>query len=145
MKIHDKSSFIWGLVFLSPLPFFILGLLKADWWQWLLSIGLSAKFLYTGLSKSESRRQRIIAENYQSVSRTLFGKYAEIKTNLPWILTAVFFAFGLLLRFVFDVILPVWIVIAFVVLLTISVFYSIGLNDKITEQIDKEMVETDSE
>ena len=44
----------------------------------------------------------------------------------------------LFIRFVFDVIIPVWIAVFFVIVLTISVFYSIGIERKIAEYIDKE-------
>lgn len=37
-----------------------------------------------------------------------------------------------------DVIIPVWIAVFFVIVLTISVFYSIGIERKIAEYIDKE-------
>lgn len=61
-----------------------------------------------------------------------------IKTNLPWIITGSFFVITLFIRFVFDVIIPVWIAVFFVIVLTISVFYSIGIERKIAEYIDKE-------
>ena len=61
-----------------------------------------------------------------------------IKTNLPWIITGSFLVITLFIRFVFDVIIPVWIAVFFVIVLTISVFYSIGIERKIAEYIDKE-------
>ena len=61
-----------------------------------------------------------------------------IKTNLPWVITGSFFVITLFIRFVFDVIIPVWIAVCFVIVLTISVFYSIGIERKIVEYIDKE-------
>lgn len=61
-----------------------------------------------------------------------------IKTNLPWIITGSFFVITLFIRFVFDVIIPVWIAVFFVIVLAISVFYSIGIERKIAEYIDKE-------
>ena len=60
------------------------------------------------------------------------------KTNLPWFITGGFFTVTLLIRFLFDIVIPVWIAVCFVIVLTISVFYSIGLNREITEYIDKE-------
>ena len=137
MKIYDKKFFVWGVIFFIPLPLFILGIVKADFWQWFLSIGLSAKFLYAGLSKAESERQNDIRKSYQRVSQELFGKYAGIKTNLPWVITGAFFTVTLLIRFVLDIVIPVWIAVCFVIVLAISVFYSIGLDRKIIECIDK--------
>lgn len=78
------------------------------------------------------------SKNYQGVSQKLFGKYVIIKTNLPWIITGSFFVITLFIRFVFDVIIPVWIAVFFVIVLAISVFYSIGIERKIAEYIDKE-------
>ena len=94
--------------------------------------------MFARLSKQESERQDNIENNYQSVSQKLFGKYAWIKTNLPWFITGGFFTVTLLIRFLFDIVIPVWIAVCFVIVLTISVFYSIGLNREITEYIDKE-------
>ena len=88
--------------------------------------------------KFENERQERIEKNYQGVSQKLFGKYVIIKTNLPWIITGSFFVITLFIRFVFDVIIPVWIAVFFVIVLTISVFYSIGIERKIAEYIDKE-------
>ena len=138
MKIYNKKFFIWGIIFFIPLPLFVLGVIEADLLQWFLAVGLSAKFLYAGLSKEESKRQADIRKNYGRVSHQLFGKYAWIKTNLPWIITVAFFTVTLLIRFVLDRIIPVWIVVCFVIALAICVFYSIGLDREITEQIDKE-------
>ena len=138
MKIYNKKYFIWGIIFFIPLPLFVFGVIKAELYQWFLSIGLSAKFLFAGLSKQESERQDNIENNYQSVSQKLFGKYAWIKTNLPWFITGGFFTVTLLIRFLFDIVIPAWIAVCFVIVLTISVFYSIGLNREITEYIDKE-------
>ena len=104
----------------------------------MLSIGISLKYLSVGLSKSENERQEKIEKNYQGVSQKLFGKYVIIKTNLPWVITGSFFSITLFVRFVFDVIIPVWIVVCFVIVLTISIFYSIGIERKIAEYIDKE-------
>ena len=137
MKIYNVKYFIWGIIFLIPLPLFAFGSIKADWWQWMLSIGISLKYLSVGLSKSENERQEKIEKNYQGVSQKLFGKYVIIKTNLPWVITGSFFSITLFVRFVFDVIIPVWIVVCFVIVLTISVFYSIGIERKIAEYIDK--------
>ena len=138
MKIYNVKYFIWGIIFLIPLPLFAFSSIKADWWQWMLSIGISLKYLSVGLSKSENERQEKIEKNYQGVSQKLFGKYVIIKTNLPWVITGSFFAITLFVRFVFDVIIPVWIVVCFVIVLTISVFYSIGIERKIAEYIDNE-------
>lgn len=138
MKIYNVKYFIWGIIFLVPLPLFAFGIIKADWWQWLLSIGISVKYLSIGLSKANHERQERIEKNYQTVSQELLGKYAAIKTNLPWVITGGFFAVTLFIRFVFDIIIPVWTAVCFVIALTISAFYSMGLERKITEYIDKE-------
>ena len=139
MKIYNKKWFLWGITFLVPLPLFAFGIIKADWYQWFLSVGLSAKFLYAGLSKQGSERQNNIEKNYQSVSRELFGKYAWIKINLPWLQIGGFFGAALLVRFLFDAVIPLWIVICFAIILTVSVFYSIGLDREIADYIDKEL------
>ena len=136
MKIYHKGFFLCGILFLLPLPLFALGVMEADLWQWFLSIGLSAKFLFAGLSKREAQRQSNIENNYQRVSRERFGKYAWMKTNLPWLIAGFFFIAALLIRCLFDVVIPVWVAVCFVIALTISVFYSLGLNRDIVEHIE---------
>lgn len=111
MKVYHKNYFIWGIIFLIPVPLFALGILEAELWQWFLAIGLSAKFLFAGLSEQEGKRWDNIAKNYQRVSRELFGKYAGVKTNLPWIILGGFFAVTLLIRFLGNIIIPVWIAV----------------------------------
>ena len=144
MRIYHKRYFVWGIVFLLPLPFFALGILQAKLWQWVLSIGLSVKYLSAGLCKKEGERQNYIAENYRRVAQARFGKYAGIKTNLPWIVMGGFFIASLLIRGILGWTIPVWIAVCFVILLTISVFYSIGLNQEITQAIDRERQENDA-
>jgi len=143
MKVYNRSSFIWGVVFLCALPLSALKIIKVEWWQWIIALAFSAKFLYIGLSKRENERQNKIAKNYRRVSQELFGKHAAIKTNLPLIIAGGFFVVTVFIRVVFDTIIPIWIVACFVILLTASVFYSMGLNHKITEHIDKETSLTD--
>lgn len=143
MKIYHKSSFTWGIVCFCALPLFALNIIKVDWWQWVITAAFSTKLLYTGLSRAENERQNKIAKNYRIVSQELYGKYAAIKTNLPWIIAGSFFAVALLIRFAFDIVIPVWIAVCFAVILTVSVFYSLGLNREITKHIDKETNSSD--
>lgn len=82
MKIYNIKYFIWGIIFLIPLPLFAFGSIKADWWQWLLSIGISVKYLSVGLSKLENERQERIEKNYQGVSQKLFGKICDNQNKL---------------------------------------------------------------
>ena len=138
MKIYHKNYFIWGIIFLIPVPLFALGILEAEPWQWFLAIGLSAKFLFAGLSEQEGKRRDSIAKNYQRVSRELFGKYARVKTNLPWFILGGFFIVTLLIRFLCGIVIPVWIAVCFVIVPALSVFYSIGLDRRIQEQIEQE-------
>ena len=145
MKIYHKKYFVWGIIFLLPLPLFAFGAVEADWWQWALSIGLSAKFLCAGLSRREGERQENIEKNYRRVSRELFGRYAPIKTNLPWFIAGGFFAAALAVRYLLDVVIPVWIAACFVVVLAVSVFYSIGLDREITARIDQEAASGEGE
>ena len=54
---------MYGLTFLFALPLFTFGIIKVHWWQWIITIAFATKFLYTGLSKSESEYQENIAKN----------------------------------------------------------------------------------
>lgn len=137
MKIYNKSSFVWGVLFLGFFALSALGVLEMKGWPWVITLAFAAKFLYTGLSKGESERQARITEHYGQTARKLFGKYAAVKTNLPWIVAGTFFVIALLVRFVLDVVIPVWALIGFAVVLTLSAFYSIGVNRAITDHIDR--------
>lgn len=137
MKIYNRKSFRLGIVFLCVLLLYMLRIVKADPLHWILSIALAVKFLSSGLSKSGNKRQENMEKNYNRVSQELFGKYVGIKTNLPWIIAVGFFAVTLFIRCVFDVTTPVWAAVCFAIVLTISVFYSIGLEAKIKEYMDE--------
>ena len=138
MKIYNRHSFICGLLFLCALPLFAFDIIEVDWWQWIITIAISGKFLYTGLSESENRRQERIANNYQQVSKQLLGRYAALKVNLPVVILVVFFAIALFVRFVFDCIIPVGIVVVVLLAATVALFYTIGVNRQITEYIENE-------
>ena len=138
MKIYNKKSFVWGIVFLCPAVLFALGIVEADWWQWLITLALSAKFLYPAFSKDENARQNKIESRFESVSKELYGKNVKIKLDLPWILTIGFFAAALFVRLVFDTVIPVGLIICFAIALPISAMYSIGLNREIVKHIDEE-------
>ena len=79
MKIYNKSAFLTGIFCACSLPLFALDILHADWWQWILSIAISAKFLYIGLSESASKHQRVLKENYSETAASLYGNYYLLK------------------------------------------------------------------
>ncbi|WP_125140712.1 hypothetical protein [Clostridium transplantifaecale] len=138
MKIYHKNYFVFGFISLCALPLFALNIIKADWWQWGITLAISAKFLYVGLSKPESEQQSRIEKNYRRVSQELYGKYAVVKTNLPLVILVAFFTITLFIRLVFNIVIPACIVVCFLIVLTVSVFYSIGLDRKIKEHIDND-------
>lgn len=138
MRIYDKESFIWGLIFLCPLPLFALKIIEVEWWQWLFTAALAAKNLYEGLSKDESERQKHIERNYKRVSQKLFGRYVSIKTNLPLIILSVFFAVALIIRYALDYIIPIWVILVVLLIATTATFYSVGISRQIVEHIENE-------
>lgn len=139
MKIYNKQSFIWGLIFLCPLPLFAIKIIEAEWWQWLFTAALAAKNLYEGLSKNESERQKHIERNYKRVSEKLFGRYVSIKTNLPLIILGVFFTAGIIIRYSLNYIIPVWVILVILLMATIATFYSVGISRQIVEHIENEI------
>ena len=141
MKIYNKSSFIAGVVCVGALV--LLVFLHADWWQWLISIAIAARFLYVGLTEAGSRRTPKINKHYKDVATTLHGKHYALKTNLPLVFAGAFFAVAVLLRFVFDIYLPVWSYVVFVIILAVLVAYSIGIEKSITDYIDDNIPEDD--
>ena len=58
MKIYNKKYFIWGIIFFIPLPLLVFGVIKAELYQWFLSIGLSAKFLFAGRKAKQQAEQQ---------------------------------------------------------------------------------------
>lgn len=145
MKVYDKSAFLTGIFCACFLPLFALDILHADWWQWILSIAISAKFLHIGLSESASRRQCVLRENYSETAAALHGKYYLVKTNLPWIITVLFLSIAAVLRFLLDIILPPGVWVVFIILLAFSAIYSIGIDRSIEEHIDARTAADDSD
>lgn len=133
MTVCNKTYLGLGVVFLLALLLFSLGILNADWWQWGLTIAISARYLYLGLSKTGSERQAKREKEYRSVSRKLCGKYAVLKTNLPLVLLAGFFSIALFVRFFLGIVIPVWVAGGFAAVFTVSAFYSIGWNRRIRQ------------
>ena len=138
MKIYNKSAFAFGVLCAFALPLFALGIIAADWWQWALTIAISCRYLYYGLSKEANKKANTIQQRYKEVSVRLYGKYAYIKVNLPFIFLVSFFSIVLFIRFAFDVIIPVGVVVVFCIILAVSVVYSIGLDRTIKDTIENE-------
>jgi heme exporter protein D len=145
MKIYDKGAFAVGVIFACAIPLFVLNVISATWWQWLFTIALSVLFLYLGLSKSASERTGVINKNYKEVSSRVGGKYVEIKRNLPLIILVASLADALILRFAFDVYLPIWMYVVFLIALAIAEVYSFVLNREILKQIDDQEKERENE
>ena len=138
MKIYDRRSFAAGVIFLCAIPCFALGIIETQWWYYVIALAFGAKNLHVALSKSESERQAYIAENYQRVSKQLYGKYPWVKINLPWIVIGCFFTVAFVLKFLFDIVIPLWIWGCFLVALTIAAFYSMGIDREIAAYLDEE-------
>lgn len=145
MKIYDLKAFVSGMVFLCTLLLDVLNVIQLKGWTRMIALVFAAKYLYTGLSKEESKRQHRIARNYHSVSRKFYGKYGLIKINLPWLIAGGFLVAGLLIRMIWDIVIPGWIVLCFVVALTISLFYSIGLIREVINHIEEERKDKNSD
>lgn len=139
MKIYSKSNVAAGLLCLIAFVLNVLNIIETDWWFLPISIAFAAKFLYTGLTKTGSERAKHMDAHYEKTARMLHGKHHAVKRNLPWILTLGFFTVALMLRFGFEIWLPVWVYVVFVLGLTVAAFYSMGLNREITEYIDEHL------
>lgn len=135
MRIYNKSAFAAGIFCGCALLLFACGIISADWRQWLLTLAVSGRYLYMGLSRTASENAELVRRHHAETAVRLYGKYALVKTNLPIILFVGFFGVGLFLRLVFDLLTPVPAAILFCMLLTVSVFYSIGLEREIRDTI----------
>lgn len=141
MKIYNQNAFLSGLFCACALPLFALGILDVGPGQWLLTIVISGRLLYIGLSKEGNRRNQFLTKHHDAAAEALFGKHHRWKTNLPLVVIAVFFVIALFLRFCTNVILPIGVAVTFVLALLISTAYSVGLYRKITEYIDANYTE----
>lgn len=139
MKICNKAAFAFGVLCAGALTLFALGVIPADWWQWVITIAFAGKLLHVGLSETASQKEASIRQHYKQTAIKLYGKYALVKINLPLILLAVFFGAALFTRFVLTLVTPVSVGVAFCILLTLSVVYSISLDRTICSTIETEM------
>ena len=96
LKIYNTSMLISGVFCAGALLFFASGIIAVEWWQWVITIAISGRYLYTGLSRTTSENVNIIRQHHNE--------------------TAVIFC----------------------ILLTISVIYSIGLEQNIKNTIINE-------
>ena len=64
MKIYNKRAFFAGLFFAGTFLLFVLGIIEAELWQWLLAFGLAARSLHIGLSETGSRREAVFQRQY---------------------------------------------------------------------------------
>ena len=135
MKIYNKSSFFSGLFFLATLVIFMLDIVHADWWQWIICFMACINLLYIALSKDGSRYNDIINQKYKETAVKLYGKYYMVKTNLPIIIIVVFLLLAYLIRVKFDFIIPIWGWFLFIFISTVATAYSIGLDRSIKKYI----------
>jgi hypothetical protein len=135
MRIYNRSAFAFGVFCGCALLFFAFDIIQADWWQWLITLAISGRYLYVGLSKTASENANVVRQRHDETAVRLYGKYALVKTNLPIILLAAFFGVALFIRFAFDITTPVSVAVVFCILLTVSVLYSISLERNIKDAI----------
>ena len=145
MKIYSKSNFVAGLIGLVVLVLYAVGVWEAHTGNWAIAIAFTANCLHTGLTKSRSERMKHLAAHYDETARMLHGRHHALKRNLPWILTVACFAAALVLRFLFQIWLPMWVCVIYLVALAVSAVYSIGLHKQITEYIDEHIPQEEAE
>jgi len=137
MKIYNKSYFFMGLFCLGAIPLFVSDIVPVDWWQYGITIAFSSLFLYRGLSREGSERDRVFREYFKETALSMYGPLYSIKVNLPWILIFIFFPSALFLRLVFLIWIPTGVALAFVLILAISAVYSIGIINDVKGEIEK--------
>ena len=135
MKIYHKNALILGIICSFSIPLLILEVIPSGIFQWIISLAITGRFLYIGLSKEGHQDNQKLSTYYKETAVSLYGKYYFLKTDLPLILLAGFFVPALLLRLIFDIATPVWVAVLFVMILTAAVIYSIDVNRKIKEYI----------
>ena len=137
MRIYNRRAFALGMF--CAFASFALGILRADWWQWAAAAALSGRCFYSSLSKEENERTETVRRRYRETAVKLYGRYAWVRLNLPWILLVGFFVPALFIRLAFDLTTPVGAAIGFCVFLTVSVLYSVGADRAVKDAIEKEM------
>lgn len=133
MRLYHPIPFFAGLLFTAALLLFVLGVIPAEWWEWLLSGALAVKYLQMGLTESDHGLIR--SQQDRNTAIALHGSHYALKLHLPLLLLSVFFPAALLARALFDLVLPVWAAVVFVLALALSVAYSIGIDRSIRAQI----------
>jgi hypothetical protein len=126
-----------GLFCLGAIPLFVSDIVPVDWWQYGITIAFSSLFLYRGLSREGSERDRVFREYFKETALSMYGPLYSIKVNLPWILIFIFFPSALFLRLVFLIWIPTGVALAFVLILAISAVYSIGIINDVKGEIEK--------
>lgn len=135
MEIYDKLDFVFGLLCAGVLLLFAFGVIPAAWPQWALAAAFAGKYLYTSLSRRANQDARTVQTHYRETAVRLFGTYALVKVNLPYLLLLAFLSVMLVGRFAFDTVMPAGAAGAFCVLLAFSAAYSMGLNRSIKNAI----------
>ena len=142
MKIYSKRHFAAGLFSLAAFLVAALNIVEGSWTYKLFIFALAVKCLYTGLSKSGSRRAKHINAHYKETARMLHGKYYALKDNLLLIVLAGFIVVGLVLK-ALDIWMPKWLIAVFVMAMLVTVFYSVGLHRDVTDYIDEHIPQED--
>ena len=107
-------------VLCGRIDFFALGIIAAEWWQWVITAAISVSYMHIGLSKTAGENTDAVRRHYDETAVKLYGKYAAVKINLTIILLAVFFGTAIFIRFVFGIITPVGVTAVFCIILIIS-------------------------
>ena len=137
MKIYRKFEFVLGLFGLGTMVLVYFYQKRPVTIYWLFLIFWTGKYFYESLTEPGSKQAGKRNRYYDKVAKQLHGRNYALKTNLQWILTLGFFFVGLVLRFVFELWLPIWIYVVFILLLSVSAFYAVGVQKSIPDYIDE--------
>jgi len=144
MKIYRKYEFVLGLFGLGTMILVYFYQKRPVTIYWLFLIFSTGKCFYESLTEPGSKQAGKRKHYYDEVAKQLHGRNYAIKTNLPWILTLGFFFVALVLRLVFEIWLPSWIYVVFILVLSVSACYSIGICRSITDYIDEQIPEDET-
>ncbi|MGL4791036.1 MAG: hypothetical protein ACRCW1_06455, partial [Anaerotignaceae bacterium] len=97
---------------------FVLYMLNAHWWQYILAILILIRWVYNDISKTAREENQLISQHFKETALSLYGQFYYIKTNLPWIIIISFFAVALILRIMLNIYLPIAVYVILVITLT---------------------------
>lgn len=143
MKIYGKHEVVFGIFGICFVILAHFDIISVEWalWQYVFWLAISITWLSQGLSKTKMEYKKIINDNFKEVATRMYGRFYAVKLSLPWIISGVFLCNAIILTYIVDIWFPDWLGLIYVVSLTISAFYSIGIMTNVNKEIEVTVIQ----